>query len=208
MKKEANKLKQFWNWLWNSESIWSYLVFLVLVYIFIKLIFFPILSLLMGTSLPLAIVESSSMDHRSLNDYGNYEICGNTFPDKESFNSEEYWNICGKWYENNTNITKEQFSKFRFENGFSKGDLMIIIGKDNPEIGDVIVFQTARAHPIIHRIISKSPTLETKGDHNPAQLPEETNISENQVIGVAVAKIPYIGWLKLFFVEAWKFIRS
>jgi hypothetical protein len=49
--------------------------------------------------------------------------------------------------------------------------------------------------------------MATKGDHNGGQLipinnqfsTDETNISKNQVLGVAVARIPYLGWVKLFF---------
>ncbi|MDP1729175.1 MAG: S26 family signal peptidase, partial [archaeon] len=157
-------LDKFWNWLWNSESIWSYLVFLILVFVFIKFIFLPGLGLIFGTSLPLAIVESSSMDHHSLKIIdSNYEICGTIFPTSSYFNSEKYWETCGNWYKQNTNITQEQFSKFSFKNGFRKGDIMIIFKKKTIEIGDVLVFESSSQHPIIHRIISLNP-IQTKGD--------------------------------------------
>lgn len=160
----------------------------------------------MGTSLPLAIVESSSMDHHLLANSQGYEICGTLSQEKAFLNKEEYWKTCGKWYEDNFNITEEQFSNFKFSNGFSKGDLIIIYGKRTIDIGDIIIFQTNRAHPIIHRVISESPTLQTKGDHNSDQLAEEKNISDNQVIGTAIARIPYIGWVKLGFIELFNWI--
>ncbi len=201
------KSKHFWNWLWNSDSILSYVVLLAIVFVFVKFIFLPILGFIMGTSLPLAIVESSSMDHSYINiGNGNYEICGKVLEEKENLNIEKYWWTCGDWYQENANITFEEFSKFNFKNGFNKGDLMIIIGK-SPEklkIGDVVIFASqGRAHPVIHRIVSLNP-ISTKGDHNSAQLPEEKSISDNQIVGVAVARIPYIGWIKLFFVELFK----
>ena len=184
----GKKLREFWDWLWNSESWLSYIVFLVLIFIFIKLIFFPLLSLIFGTSLPLAIVESSSMDHHSLNLNGQYMLCDKTFSQEKSFNLDEYWTACGLWYEKNFNITKEQFSSFKLKNGFRKGDIMIIIGKntDKIKIGDVLIFQSAQATPIIHRIVSLNP-IQTKGDHNPEQIGirpdprgiDETNIKSN-----------------------------
>ncbi len=214
------KLKNFWSWLWESESIWSYLVFLVLVFIFIKFIFLPGLSLLFGmgiNGLPLAIVESSSMDHRALaiNSGLNYEICGANFPSKTSLNTEGYWDTCGNWYEQNTNITKEEFKTFSFKNGFKKGDIMIIFGKKNVKIGDVIVYEAGSRHPIIHRVISLNP-IQTKGDHNAAQLipgnnaygADERNVPREKIIGTAIARIPWLGWPKLFIVELWNKISG
>lgn len=201
------ELKYFWNWLWNSESWLSYLVFLIIVFIIVKFIFLPGLGLIFGTSLPLAIVESSSMEHYALSgtnpSCNGYDICGNCETNRGFFNKEDYWNTCGTWYEQNTNITKEQFNNFKLSNGFRKGDLMIIYGKKQVEIGDIIVFNAGTNHPIIHRVISLDP-IQTKGDHNPAQLSVETNIQENQIIGTALARVPYIGWLKIFFVDLLK----
>jgi signal peptidase I len=221
MEKE-NKIKKIWNWLWNSDSILSFAILLILIFIFIKLILFPSISLIFGTSLPLAIVESSSMDHNALQyckKYSSdlncatlstdYEICGNKFSNKKFLDKEEYWQTCGSWYEEK-NISKEQFSTFKFSNGFRKGDIIIIFGKKLNEIkiGDVLIFQSKQPTPIIHRIISLSP-LQTKGDHNGEQIGitpdprgiDETNIKENQIIGVAVGKIPYLGLVKIFAIE-------
>jgi signal peptidase I len=204
---EINSLKSFWNWLWNSDSWLSYLVFLLVVFVFVKFIFLPGLGFVFQTSLPMAIVESSSMDHYALQVPGiqGNSICGKTFEDSQFLNEQEYWNVCGEWYEQNTNITKEQFESFKFNNGFRKGDLMIIFGKKISEIkvGDTLIFNAGRSNPIIHRVVSVNP-LQTKGDHNSAQLLEEQNINSNQIIGVAVARIPYIGWIKLFFVEIFR----
>jgi len=207
MLKKENKIQEFWNWLWNSDSWLSYVVFLIIIFVVIKLIFFPALSLIFGTSLPLAIVESSSMDHNSVITSGaNYDLCGKTFSNSKFFNLNEYWQECGSWYENK-NITKEQFSEFKFKNGFRKGDIMIIFGKktENLKIGDVLIFNGGSAHPIIHRIVSLNP-LQTKGDHNAEQIGirpdskgiDETNIKESQIVGVAIAKIPYVGYLKIW----------
>jgi signal peptidase I len=87
--------------------------------------------------------------------------------------------------------------------GFSKGDLIIIVGKKNIEIGDIIIFEAESRYPIIHRVVGINP-IQTKGDHNPAQLQKELNIEENKIIGTAIAKVPYIGWLKLFLFEIFR----
>ena len=196
------RFKEFWNWLWKSDSFWSYIVLILLIIILIKFIIFPLLSLIFHTSLPLAIVESSSMDHGIVeDDFGRLALCGNYYTNKEKIDFDEYWSICGQWYEDNTNISKEDMAGFTFKNGFKKGDLMIISNWGEIETGDVIIFQAGRKHPLIHRVVSLSP-LQTKGDHNAAQLPEEQSIQENQVIGKAVVRIPYIGWPKVAVCEA------
>ena len=206
------KTKQFWNWVWHSDSILSWLVALIFIFIFVKFIFFPTLSLIMGTSLPLAGVESSSMDHQIVgNDYGILTLCDKTYSkkDKTHINFDKYWENCGKWYEDR-DISKEKFSKFSLKNGFSKGDIIIIWGRFEPKLGDIIVFkpnqESAAPRPIIHRIIKiENKIIQTKGDHNPEQLKainnnyktDETNIKENQIIGKAIFKIPYLGWFKI-----------
>jgi len=200
-------LKKFWNWLWKSESWWSYIVFLILIFIVIKFIFLPVLGLIFGTSLPLAIVESSSMEHYSLTENNiNYVMCGKVFPSSKFFNLDEYWQNCGSWYEER-NITKQEFSTFKFPNGFRKGDIIVIFKKSDIKIGDIIIFNAGTRIPIIHRVISLSP-LQTKGDHNPDQLKpqygaDETNIKQSQIIGVAVARIPYLGLPKVYICNHW-----
>ena len=80
---------------------------------------------------------------------------------------------------------------------------MIVYGRFQPQVGDVIIFEANTEHPIIHRIISiEDGVIETKGDNNQGQLPVETNIQEDALIGKAVIRIPKLGWIKLAFVEA------
>ena len=118
--KPKNNFLVFLDWLWNSDSIWSYAVFLILIFIVIKFVFLPGLGIAFSTCtfqdvfsghsekcLPLAIVESSSMEHYAI----NREICGKYLASNGFLNSEEYWNTCGDWYEQNTNITKEEFQQ-------------------------------------------------------------------------------------------------
>jgi len=209
-----NKIKKSWNWVWHSDSIWSWIVALAIIYIVIKFIFFPGLSLLFGTSLPLAGVESSSMDHQiARDDHNILNLCGK-IKDENSIDFNQYWETCGNWYEEN-NITKEQFSEFPLKDGFKKGDIIIVWGRFKPKIGDIIVFKvnpgSTAPRPIIHRIVSidEQGTIQTKGDHNAKQLTssnniyktDETKISQDQIIGKAIMKIPLFGWPKIWASE-------
>jgi len=188
--KEA--IKKFWHLLWKDESWKGWLFSIVFLFVFIKFIFFPILSLITGTSLPLAIVESCSMYHK-----------GNLFSNYDSWwgNHEEKYTDFG--------ITKEDFSNFKFPNGFNKGDILFIAGvrPENIKIGDVIIFSANYQNPLIHRIIDIKKQGEeyffsTIGDNNNGQLEVEKNIHESQIVGKANFKIaPYIGWVKLVFFE-------
>ena len=192
------KIKQYWRkfWflLWKDDSPKGWIFSIVFLFIFIKFIFFPFLSLITGTSLPLAIVESCSMYHD-----------GGTFP----FTNYNTW-----WDNHETkyaqwNFSEEQFKKFVFNNGFNKGDILFIIGA-NPEkikMGDIIIFSAGQTNPVIHRVIEIKETPEgrifsTIGDDNNGQISFEQSITEEQLIGKAVIKlVPYAGWAKLIFFE-------
>ena len=180
--------KKFWFLVWKDDSWRGWIFSVLFLFIFIKFIFFPVLSLLTGTALPLAIVESCSMHHEG------------------DFN--EWWTKSENWYENKQ-ISKEEFQEFPSKNGFEKGDIFFILGtkKEDLKIGDVIVFEAGRQNPIIHRVVGLNP-LQTKGDNwktNSGQLGGEKNIKENQLIGKAIFKIaPYLGWGKLIFFEKLK----
>lgn len=178
--------------LWDDDSFKGWLVSLLFIFIVVKFIFFPLLSLVTGTSLPLAIVESCSMHHS-----GNYLS-----------NFDNWWNTQKYKYEN-FNLTKEEFSEFGFKKGFTKGDILFII-KADPEklkVGDVIIFEAGTNHPIIHRIMNireenGKKIFSTMGDNNPGQLSVEKEISEEQLVGKATFRIvPYAGWVKLIFFE-------
>ena len=216
IQKTKEIIKKSWNWVWNSDSVWSWIVALIIIFVVVKFIFFPILSLIMGTSLPLAGVESSSMDHQIVkDDYGLLSLCGKVYSkeDKEYINFNEYWEICGDWYEKKVNINKDTFSNFWLHNGFKKGDIIIVWGRFTPKIGDIIIFNAEgnAPRPIIHRIvdIDKEGIIQTKGDHNKDQLvssnnvyrTDETKIKQNQIIGKAILKIPYLGWVKIWFTD-------
>jgi len=184
-------IKRFWQFL--KEDTWqSWIVSLILIVIFIKLIFFPGLSSLTNSPLPLVVVESCSMYHNT-------------------FNMENWWNSNGIWYESQ-NITKQEFNNFPFKYGLNKGDIILVSNRQPPQLGDIIIFQpnqgATTAHPVIHRVVSQN-SIDTKGDNNAFQFNginnaenlTELDIQDYQIIGKATGKIPLIGWLKLIFFE-------
>ena len=185
-------LKKSWEIIWKDDSFKGWLISLVFIFIVIKFIFFPLLNLATGTSLPLAIVESCSMYH-SGNVFGNFN---------------NWWERHDAKYEN-INIDKSEFKEFTLKKGFSKGDILFII-KAKPEklkLGDVIIFNAGEKNPIIHRIINIKQEngeyiFSTMGDNNNGQLNVEIKIKSEQLVGKAVLKvIPSLGWTKLVFYE-------
>lgn len=105
---------------------------------------------------------------------------------------ETWWNLNKNWYEKQ-GVSKDQFASFPFKNGINQGDIMVLANGGELELGDVIVFNSQSTNPIIHRIVNIK-NLQTKGDNN--QIPDSNT---GDVIGKAVFKIPYFGWVKIFF---------
>lgn len=184
--------KKFWFIVWKDNSPKGWIFTVIFLFVLIKFIVFPGLTLLTGTVLPLAIVESCSMYHS-----------GNLI---SNFNS---------WWERHDNsysdlgIEKNRFKNFIFEKGLNKGDILLVLGA-NPEklkIGDVIIFEAGTNHPVIHRIVSIRQQngeylFSTKGDNVGIVQNFEKEIRENQLVGKAIFKpAPYLGWGKLIFFE-------
>ncbi len=199
MDKEAVKaaLKRLWNFIWHEDSWSSWIANVILAFVLIKFIVYPLLGSVLGTAFPIVAVVSPSMEHNS--------------------NLEDWWNSHYQWYDER-NITKEEFRQFIFKNGFNKGDIIFLRRADpkNIRIGDVIVFKSHRSSPrpdpIIHRVVkvwgNENFHFQTKGDNNPSIIDEcsggcldETDIQESQLLGKAVFRIPFLGWIKIIFVE-------
>jgi len=191
MKKEDWKKfwKKFWFVVWKDESFKGWIISIIFIFVIIKFIFFPVLNLTTGTSLPLAIVESCSMHHKG-NVFSNYDSWQDRHENKYSFDINE-------------------FKEFNFKRGFSKGDILFIVGKkpEKLEVGDVIIFDGGQKNPIIHRIVeikheNGEYLFSTMGDNNNGQLSSEINIKQEQLIGKAVFRLaPSLGWGKLIFYE-------
>lgn len=186
-------LKKLWYFIWEDNSIWSWLVNLVLAFVLIKFIVYPGLGFLLSTTHPVVAVVSESMTHND--------------------NFDGWWGKAGSWY-SERRISKSAFEKFPLKNGFDKGDIMVLKGKkpENIKVGDVVVFWSSKRDPIIHRVVKKWQEndvyyFQTKGDNNPGMLKtpavDETKISQEQVVGNAVIKIPLLGWVKIIAVKIW-----
>jgi len=198
-KKEFKKLlKKTWHFIWEDNSIWSWIVNIILAFVLIKFIVYPGLGYILSSSHPVVAVVSSSMEH--------------------NMNFEAWWQENKDWYMKN-GINKEDFETFSLKNGFDKGDIMILvgIGTEDITVGDVIVFRSSRdnprSDPIIHRVVNKNKTkifiLMTKGDNNPNPINGctgnsclyENDIREEQIIGKAVIRVPLLGYIKILFVD-------
>ncbi|PIN78186.1 signal peptidase I [Candidatus Woesearchaeota archaeon CG10_big_fil_rev_8_21_14_0_10_34_12] len=203
--KEKSEIKEnirkFWKWL-KGDSFGSWIVSIILAFVFVKFIFFPVLSLIFATSLPLVVVESGSMHHPQTFAGGIIGI--------SDFNA-WYANAEG-WY-NIRNISLADMEDWSFKNGMDKGDIILVYGKKDLGVGDVIIFEADQKYPIIHRVVNKTIVngrviYETKGDNNNDQLPFEKEVTQDEIIGSSLLRIPKLGWIKLGLVELLDKIRG
>jgi signal peptidase I len=193
MKQEHKKrLQKFWHFLWYEDSVASWLVSIAIAFVLIKFIIYPLLGVVFGTQFPVVAVVSNSMEHDS------------------DFDS--WWMIQEDYYLA-FNITKSEFTTYPMRGGFNKGDIMVLIGTkpDRLQRGQVIVYWGGKEYPIIHRIVAigaeqnGTPYFQTKGDHNFGQIItppylDERHVSADQILGRAVLRVPYLGWVKISFV--------
>ncbi len=192
--------KLFWNFIWDDDSIWSWLANVAIAFVLIKFLVYPGLGLVFGTTHPIVAVMSSSMEHG--NEFDNW------WQNDEAVCQERVLCYQQDYYQQ-YNISKSQFTDFKFKNGFNTGDIMVIVGVSNPnnlKVGDVIVYWATEPIPIIHRVIKKwnegnEVYFTTKGDNNPTTNYNENKISNKLVVGKAVFRVPYLGWVKIGFVR-------
>lgn len=198
--------KKIWNFIWHDNSIWSWIVNIILALIIVKFLIYPGLGFAFQTSHPVVAVVSKSMEHEGgFNTWWESKTaeCQNSLCSQELF----YLQL---------NISRDQFIKFPLKNGFLMGDIMVLKGT-NPKdlnIGDVIVFRSKKPDPIIHRIIeikrdNENYIFRTKGDRNKNSISladdpdvNEFEVTEDQVIGRAILRIPFLGWVKILFTQA------
>ena len=223
IKKAKAALKGAWEFVWNDNSVWSWIVNIILAFVIIKFIVYPGLGFALQTSHPIVAVVSGSMEHRAVHpciardgdnplyclkeDKASYEICGKVFSSRQSVGLDFFWDTCGAWYIEH-NITKSDFQGMGFRSGFNKGDIMVLYGTKPEDIlvGDIIVFTGYMSEPIIHRVVKVTNygdkySFQTKGDHNSVSYSFEQDISEEQYIGRAVARVPWLGYVKIFAVD-------
>ena len=59
------KIKKIWNFLWNEDSLESYVISGILILLLGKFVIFPSLGFLLSSSMPVVAVMSESMEHDS-----------------------------------------------------------------------------------------------------------------------------------------------
>ncbi|MCP3682453.1 MAG: signal peptidase I [bacterium] len=182
---------KIWYFVWDDNSIWSWIVNIILAFILIKFIVYPVLGLLLTTSHPIVAVVSSSMEHNDQS-FDEWWI-------KSNSNPSNYWN-----YEDN-NIQKDEFREFIFKNGFNKGDIIFLKGAkaEDLKVGEVIVFNSDKPYPVIHRIVKREYEngqylLTTKGDNDVSNRnADRIKIHDELIIGKALFRIPGLGYVKI-----------
>ncbi len=212
-KKEKNYLdylKSFWKYLWYGDSFGSYVLSFLVAFLIIKFMFFPALGFVLNNDYPIVAIVSGSMEHKIT----DHRVCDKYIPEIQNkrLSFDEWWSFCSDYYIENFNITKEQFQDFKYSRGLNTGDVMILFGRapERINVGDVLVFEPENrvwfeSHgPVIHRVVDRWQDdgiwyFQTKGDHNSQSFDNfEKRIPEDKVIGVAVVRIPYIGYAKIF----------
>ena len=129
------------------------------------------------TDLPVVAVVTSSMVHDESTEMNHYQ-----------------------WLQNNFRYNRDYIDSWPIANGFSVGDMPIVQGSSEYYVGDVIVYSIpGQSVPVIHRIvkINSDGTFQTKGDHNPQQLPFEFSIDQEWIHGKVITVVPKLGYLKV-----------
>lgn len=178
--------RKFWHIVWEEDSVLSWIFNIGLAFLLMKFLIYPGLGLILNTSHPVVAVISGSMEHNAL----------------------EF----DEWYDNQKdfytsyNISKERFSDFPLANGINTGDIIVLTGPPAGKIklGDIIVFTKSGPEPIIHRTVRKwerdnESYFETKGDNNARVTSIDKSIHEDNVLGKAVFRIPFLGYVKIWF---------
>ena len=88
-------LKKIWYFLWEDDSLISWVASVVFAFLLIKFIIFPGLGLILGTKFPIVAVVSGSMEH-SIDDGGI--LCGKR-PENYTKTFDNWCEVCGGFYE-------------------------------------------------------------------------------------------------------------
>ncbi len=160
-------------WLFKGKSLSSNIAFLIVSYIFLKYLFFPVFLSLTGLVDVVAVI-SGSMHHQP----GAIE---NTFTGWLVFNG----------------FNESEYSHWPFIYGLDIGDAVTVV-KGNISIGDVVVYYHNN-ELIIHRVVNITRAngtiyYTTKGDANPESLNFELMVPQSAIEGKAGMRIPWLGW--------------
>ncbi len=173
LKKILRRTRKITLWLLKDKSLSANISFLIIAYLLLKFLFFPLMLHLFGLVDFVAVI-SGSMQHQP-------GLINNTFTN---------WLLLH-------NFNESEFNNWPFQNGLNIGDAVTVV-KGNISVGDVIVYHHGR-DLIIHRVIyirniNGTTYYTTKGDANPASLDFELFVPASVVEGKAQLIIPLIGW--------------
>jgi len=159
-----------------TEGPMGYVIYAALG-IFIAFLINQTLAFALSTDLPVVAVVTSSMTHDENTEINHYQ-----------------------WLQKNLGYNKSYVDSWPIAGGFLIGDMPIVKGSEDYKIGDVVVFSIpGQQVPVIHRIIkiNSDGTFQTKGDHNPQQLPFEFNIRKEWIHGKVIFIVPKLGYFKV-----------
>lgn len=165
------------HWLWYGKSLTSHIAFLIIAYLLLKFIAYPVFLMAFGLNDVVAVL-SNSMNHGS-------QTINYTFNEWLTFHG----------------YNDSMINSWPLINGLSMGDVVTVIPGDI-KIGDVIIYYYGN-NLIIHRVINitvvnNSVYFTTKGDANPESMIFELMVPKSQVHGKAGIRIPLIGWPRTF----------
>ena len=168
---------------------WIGSVFYIFLGVGLALVAKQMLAFGLSTDMPVVAVVSQSMQH----DHAQQTYYG--------------------WLENNLGYGQEYIKSWPVPTGFFVGDMPIVQGAGEYEVGDVVVYSipcdlypNQCKYPTIHRIIkiNEDGTYQTKGDNNPHQLLYEFRISGEQIHGRVIFIIPKLGYFKVILTNGLK----
>jgi len=159
-----------------TEGIPGYIFYSVLGIVMAFLIN-QTLGFALSTDLPVVAVVTSSMEHDATTEIAHYQ-----------------------WLNDNLGYSREYVDSWPIPTGFLIGDMPIVEGAKQYNVGDVVVYTVSGQNvPIIHRIIkiNSDGTYMIKGDHNSGLLPFENSIEKSQIHGRVIFIIPKLGYFKV-----------
>lgn len=179
-----DKIKRLLYITFKEESVEGYILFFIFAIVLFRWVIPFFSKIFLGTDMPVYVIVTSSMEHKRADQ---------TFY---------------KYFERR-NISVENFP---FKNGLNKGDIVFVVGRDPKDIkvGDVVVFIPKGSKSVLlHRVVDKKCNgkcfFTTKGDNNPYPINysffSEVNIPEENIKGVVIFRIPYLGYPKVILVE-------
>lgn len=177
--KENKKSKKSASWKRLTEG-WIGAMFYVFLGVGLALVAKQTLTFALTTDMPVVAVVSQSMQH------DRAEI--------------SYY----KWLRDNLGYSEGYVDSWPIPTGFLVGDMPIVQGSDEYNVGDVIVYSApGQEFPIIHRVIkiNGDGSYQTKGDNNLNQLPYEFSVRKEQIHGKVIFIVPKLGYFKVILTK-------